>query len=123
MEAPSWYNILFLLPNHGTNPWKSQYFGILPRCGGTCLERDALWGISPGAAAPSPTAHRDSSVAGGAGSRVLAVGMMWSSTTHGMQAPSLMHLLIAVYTSGCNLEITLPESIKDLTGNIGISSS
>lgn len=87
------------------------------------MERDALWGTSPGAAAPRPAAHRDSSGAAGAGSRVWAVGMAWSSTTQGVQAPSLMHLSIAVYTSGCNLEITLPESIKDLTGNTGISSS
>lgn len=51
-------------------------------------------------------------------------GWRGAAQAKGLQAASaLMHLLIVVYTSGYNLAITLPESIKDFASNIGASFS
>lgn len=49
-------------------------------------------------------------------------GWRGAAQPKGLQAPSaLTQLLIAVYTSGYNLEIALPESIKGLASNLGAS--
>lgn len=118
MEAPSWYSILSLWHRqNGTNPWKSQCFGMLASFPG--VGEPAWRGMLCGAH-PQVLQHPALLLPG---QGAWNVGMAWSSPAQGRQAPSLMHLSIAVYTSGCNLEITLPESIKDLTGNTGISSS
>lgn len=131
MEAPAWCGRDRLISVSATKPWhqslkKSVFWGacISPRC------EEPAWGGMLRRAHPQLLQRSAPSSWGiplqppqdmGPGT---GCGFAWSSTTEGLQAPSaLMHLFIAAYASGYNLEIILPESIKDLASNISTSFS
>ena len=117
VEAPAWRGRERFLSASATEP--CSVLGCLcpSQARGACPGRDAPGGhtLLTGIALQP---RRGTARGGGCG------GEPGAAQPKGSRAPSaLMRLLIAVYASGYNLAIALPESIKGLASNGGASYS